>query len=120
MSKTTSLDEETAKKSFVRWRFTSVIVIFQGILFLNKPSMMERMAWVTELAKLEEVIEQLDVKTIAAPPLETLFCGTALVEFSSKEDAAKVLEQNLVYAGMDLELKLKKVFDAERAKPEEE
>ena len=36
-----------------------------------------------------------------------LFCGTALIELSSEEDAAKVLEQSLVYAGMELELKPK-------------
>ncbi|KAL3500527.1 hypothetical protein ACH5RR_039620 [Cinchona calisaya] len=105
---------------------------------------------VTELAKPEEVIEQLDVRTIAASPMEydvkiedvesffgqfakvssvrlprhvtdrRLFCGTALIEFSSEEDAAKVLEQSLVYAGMELELKPKKDFDAERAQREEE
>ncbi|KAL3498409.1 hypothetical protein ACH5RR_041141 [Cinchona calisaya] len=110
----------------------------------------QKVGRVTVLAKPEEVIEQLDVRTVAASPLEydvkiedlesffgqfakvnsvrlprhvtdrRLFCGTALVEFSSEEDAAKVLEQNLVYAGMDLELKPKKNFDAERAKQEEE
>ncbi|CAI9772340.1 unnamed protein product [Fraxinus pennsylvanica] len=105
---------------------------------------------VTELAKPEEVIEQLDVRTIAASPLEydlkledvesffnkyakvnsvrlprhvadkRLFCGTALIEFSTEEDAANVLKQSLSYAGVELELKLKKDFDEERAKQEEE
>lgn len=36
-----------------------------------------------------------------------VFCGTALIEFSSEEDATKVLEQSLVYDGIDLELKPK-------------
>lgn len=36
-----------------------------------------------------------------------LFCGTALVEFSSEEDAANVLKQTLSYSGVELELKPK-------------
>ncbi|KAL8537178.1 hypothetical protein ACS0TY_012382 [Phlomoides rotata] len=105
---------------------------------------------VTELAKPEEVIKQLDERTIAASPLEyevkledvesffsqhakvnsvrlprhvadnRLFCGTALVEFSSEEDAANVLKQTLSYSGVELELKPKKEFDEERAKQEAE
>ncbi|KAL2525531.1 La protein 1 [Abeliophyllum distichum] len=105
---------------------------------------------VTELAKPEEVIEQSDVRTIAASPLEydlkledvesffnkyakvnsvrlprhvadkRLFCGTALIEFSTEEDAANVLKQSLSYAGVELELKPKKDFDQERTKQEEE
>ncbi|KAM7490368.1 hypothetical protein LguiA_033289 [Lonicera macranthoides] len=103
----------------------------------------------TELPKPEEVIEQLDVRTVAASPLQydvkledvesffgqfaqvnsvrlprnvadkRLFCGTALVEFSTEEDATKVLTQTLCYAGAELELKPKKEFDAERAKEAE-
>ncbi|OVA20341.1 RNA recognition motif domain [Macleaya cordata] len=104
----------------------------------------------TELLKLEEVVEQLDIRTIAASPLEhdvtieevesffsqyakvnsvrlprhvadkRFFCGTALIEFSTEEDAANVLTQSLVYAGAELELKPKKDFDAEREKLIEE
>ncbi|KAK4364919.1 hypothetical protein RND71_016277 [Anisodus tanguticus] len=36
-----------------------------------------------------------------------MFCGTALVEFSSEKDAANILKQNLVYDGVELELKPK-------------
>ncbi|XP_057959741.1 la protein 1 [Malania oleifera] len=104
----------------------------------------------SELLKPEEVIEQSDVRTIAASPLQCdakledvesffgqyakvnsvrlprhvadkrLFCGTALIEFSTEEDAEKVLKQSLVYAGVELELKQKKEFDVERAKKAEE
>ncbi|GAV91102.1 La domain-containing protein/RRM_3 domain-containing protein/RRM_6 domain-containing protein [Cephalotus follicularis] len=104
----------------------------------------------TELSKPEEVIEQLDIRTIAASPLEydvklenvesffgqyakvnsvrlprhvadkKLFCGTALVEFATEEDAETILKQSLVFAGVELELKPKKEFDAERSKQAEE
>lgn len=39
-----------------------------------------------------------------------LFCGTALIEFSTEEDAEKVLKQSLVYAGVELHLKQKYVM----------
>ncbi|CAO2825918.1 unnamed protein product [Amaranthus hypochondriacus] len=104
----------------------------------------------TELQKPDEVIEQLDSRTIAASPLpydvqredvesffaefakvnsvrlprlvshKNVFCGTALVEFSTEEDALKVLKETLVYAGADLELKPKKEFDAARDKEEQD
>ncbi|KAM3687761.1 hypothetical protein ACB098_10G101500 [Castanea mollissima] len=104
----------------------------------------------TELLKPEDVIEQLDIKTIAASPLEydvtrevletyfnqfakvnsvrlprhvgdkKFFCGTALIEFSTEEDAEKVLKQSLVYAGVTLELKPKRDFDIERTRETEE
>ncbi|XP_009782667.1 la protein 1 [Nicotiana tabacum] len=110
----------------------------------------KRVGRVTELSKPEEVIEQIDVRTIAASPLEysvkledvesffgqhgkvnsvrlprhvadkRMFCGTALVEFASEEDAANVVKQNLVYEGVELELKPKKDFDVERANEEKE
>ncbi|KAK6912713.1 RNA recognition motif domain [Dillenia turbinata] len=89
----------------------------------------------TELLKPEEVIEQLDVRTISASPFEhnvkledvesffgqyakvnsvrlpchvadkRVFCGTALIEFSAEEDVEKVMKQKLIYAGAELELK---------------
>ncbi|KAI3729755.1 hypothetical protein L6452_18420 [Arctium lappa] len=103
----------------------------------------------TELPKPEEAIEQLDGRTIAASPIEydikledvesffgqsatvnsvrlprhvadkRVFCGTALVEFSSEEDATKILTQCLVFKGAELVLKHKKEFDEQRAKEEE-
>ncbi|XP_044463927.1 la protein 1-like [Mangifera indica] len=105
---------------------------------------------IAELPKVEEMKEQLDGRTIAASPLEydvnredvstffsqyakvnsvrlprhvadkRLFCGTALIEFSTEEDADNVLKKSLVYAGVDLELKPKKDFDEEQAKEVEE
>ncbi|KAL6207745.1 hypothetical protein ACLB2K_018699 [Fragaria x ananassa] len=104
----------------------------------------------TEILKPEEVIEQVDIRTVAAAPLEfdvkledvetffgqfgkinsvrlprhvadkKLFCGTALVEFSTEEDANKILTETLNYGGVQLELKPKKEFDTERAKKTEE
>ncbi|CAI9780559.1 unnamed protein product [Fraxinus pennsylvanica] len=97
----------------------------------------KKLGRVTELEKPEEVIEQLDVRTIAASPLEydvkledvelffnkyakvnsvrlprhvadkRLFSGTALIEFSTEEDAANVLTQSLSYARVELELRPK-------------
>ncbi|TYH88416.1 hypothetical protein ES332_D01G187400v1 [Gossypium tomentosum] len=91
----------------------------------------------TALLKPKELLEQLDSRTIAASPFEfnvkmedveaffgqyakvnsvrlprhvankKYFCGTALIEFSAEEDVQKVLEQSLVYAGAELELKPK-------------
>ncbi|KAE8721726.1 La protein 1 [Hibiscus syriacus] len=104
----------------------------------------------TELLEPEELIEQLDSRTIAASPFEFIvkredletffnqyakvnsvrlprnvankkyFCGTALIEFSAEEDVEKVLGQSLAFAGAELELKPKKDFDAIREKEAEE
>uniref|UniRef100_A0A7N0V1Z9 La protein 1 n=1 Tax=Kalanchoe fedtschenkoi TaxID=63787 RepID=A0A7N0V1Z9_KALFE len=98
----------------------------------------------TELLKPEEVIEQVDSRTIAATPLpydvkveeletffgqfakvnslrlprhvaeKRVFSGTALIEFSTEEEAENVLKQSLTYAGVQLELKPKKDYDVER------
>ncbi|XP_058724636.1 la protein 1 [Vicia villosa] len=99
---------------------------------------------IAELSKPEEVVEQVEIRTISASPFEynvkleevesffgqyakvnsvrlprhvgdkRFFCGTALVEFSSDEELQNVLKLKLVYAGAELELKPKKDFDAER------
>ncbi|KAJ6406359.1 hypothetical protein OIU84_009975 [Salix udensis] len=105
---------------------------------------------IAALLKPDEAIEQLDARTVAASPLKfnvkreelesffglhakvtsvrmprhvgdkRVFCGTALIEFSSDEDAEKILKQSLVFEGAELELKPKKEFDTERAQEEEE
>lgn len=97
-----------------------------------------------ELSKPDEVIEQVDSRTVAASPLpynvkleevesffdqcgkvnsvrlprhvsdKRHFCGTALVEFSEEDEAKGVFEKNLIFAGADLEIRPKKEFDTER------
>ncbi|KAM0862340.1 hypothetical protein ACQ4PT_045333 [Festuca glaucescens] len=97
-----------------------------------------------ELLKPDEIIDQVDFRSIAASPLpynvkledvqsffaqhgkvdsvrlpkhvsdKRHFCGTALVEFSEEEEANGVMEKKLSFAGVDLEMKPKKEFDTER------
>ncbi|KAM3282294.1 la protein 1 isoform X1 [Capsicum chacoense] len=128
----------------------SVAEALKASSFLKISEDGKKVGRVSELAKLEEVIEQIDVRTIAASPLEysvkledvesffgqhgkvnsvrlprhvadkRMFCGTALIEFSNDEDATKIVKQNLVYEGVELELKPKKNFDVERANEEKE
>ncbi|KAJ3696428.1 hypothetical protein LUZ61_000133 [Rhynchospora tenuis] len=110
----------------------------------------QKVGRIAELMKPEEMIEQLDSRTIAASPFpfditledveaffgkhakvnsvrlpkhvsdKRYFCGTALVEFSEEEDAKKTLDKTLVYAGAELTLKPKKEYDVERKKQIEE
>ncbi|CAM8917215.1 unnamed protein product [Rhodiola kirilowii] len=97
-----------------------------------------------KLANPEKVLRQVDGRTVAASPLpydakievvqaffgqygkvnsirlpkhaldKNCFCGTALIEFSSEEEAGDVLKLKTVYDGMEIELKPKKQFDIER------
>jgi len=103
----------------------------------------------SELLKPDEIIEQIDSRSIAASPLpynvkledvqsffaqhgkvnsvrlpkhvsdKRHFCGTALVEFSEEEEANNVVEKKLSFAGADLEIKPKKEFDTERKAKQE-
>lgn len=98
------------------------------------------------LSEPEVVIEQIDIRTIAASPFEhdvkiedvesffaqcgkvnsvrlprhvadkRGFCGTALVEFSTGKGAEETLKKSLIFSGANLELKPKKDFDSEREK----
>eukprot|EP00252_Welwitschia_mirabilis_P024980 TRINITY_DN7642_c0_g1_i1.p1 TRINITY_DN7642_c0_g1~~TRINITY_DN7642_c0_g1_i1.p1 ORF type:complete len:419 (-),score=118.31 TRINITY_DN7642_c0_g1_i1:233-1489(-) len=99
---------------------------------------------VDKLEKLEEISREADTRTIAASPLpydvtledaekffsqygavkcvrlprhlvtNKAFCGTALVEFSTLEEAQSVRDSKLTYQGADLTVKTKKDFDFER------
>uniref|UniRef100_A0ACD5V595 Uncharacterized protein n=1 Tax=Avena sativa TaxID=4498 RepID=A0ACD5V595_AVESA len=109
----------------------------------------KRVGRASELLKPDEIIEQIDSRSIAASPLpynvkledvqsffaqhgkvnsvrlpkhvsdKRHFCGTALVEFSEEEEANNVVEKKLSFAGADLEIKPKKEFDTERKAKQE-
>nr|CAB3450333.1 unnamed protein product [Digitaria exilis] len=70
-----------------------------------------------------EVLRRSQVNSVRLPrhiASKKNFCGTALVEFSEEEEAKKVLENSLVFAGANLEIKPKKEFDAEQESKREE
>eukprot|EP00252_Welwitschia_mirabilis_P011219 TRINITY_DN2524_c0_g1_i7.p1 TRINITY_DN2524_c0_g1~~TRINITY_DN2524_c0_g1_i7.p1 ORF type:complete len:448 (-),score=114.09 TRINITY_DN2524_c0_g1_i7:299-1642(-) len=97
-----------------------------------------------KLSKPDEVQEQVDSRTVAAGPLpydvklediecffkqfgkvnsvrlprhpiaKDTFCGSALVEFTSDEEAVNIMKSELEYDGAKLELKTKKDFEVER------
>ncbi|XP_058113998.1 la protein 1-like [Magnolia sinica] len=125
---------------------SAVAEILKKSSFLRLSEDGKRVGRITEMSKLEEVIEQVDTRTIAVSPLEynakhddvevffnqhgkvnsvrlprhvadkRCFSGTALIEFATEEDAKHVLNQSLVYAGVELELKPKRDYDSEREK----
>ncbi|KAI3857154.1 hypothetical protein MKW98_010568 [Papaver atlanticum] len=122
----------------------SVAEVLKKSTFLRVSEDGNKVGRSTELSGLEEVVEQLDIRTIAVSPFEhgvtleevesfftqygkvtsvrlprhvgdkRFFCGTALIEFSTEEDAANVLTKSLLYGGAELELTPKKDFDAAR------
>ncbi|XP_018446451.2 la protein 2 [Raphanus sativus] len=112
--------------------------------FLKVSDNGQRIGRGTKLSKPDKVLEQVHRRTIAASPFEycikmedvasffsqyakvnsvrlphhigdkQYFCGTALVELSSEQEAEDVLRQSLVYSGAELVLLPKSDFDRQR------
>ncbi|KAG8656396.1 hypothetical protein MANES_04G129200v8 [Manihot esculenta] len=124
----------------------SVAEILRKSDFLKVSDDGKKVGRVKKLSKPEKIVQQMDERTIAASPFQydvtmenvesffakfgklnsvrlprhaadkRVFCGTALVEFSTDGDVKDILKAKLVYDGAILELKPKKEFDAERAR----
>uniref|UniRef100_A0A0D9W6Q7 HTH La-type RNA-binding domain-containing protein n=1 Tax=Leersia perrieri TaxID=77586 RepID=A0A0D9W6Q7_9ORYZ len=144
MKKHLGLDADVKQENMPEETMLSVAEVLRRSSALRVTEDGKKVGRAIELSKLDEIIEQVDSRTIAAAPfpynvkLEDVqsffaeygkvnsvrlprhitdkrhFCGTALVEFAEEEEANAVLKNSLVFAGADLEIKPKKEFDAER------
>ncbi|XP_062219599.1 la protein 1-like [Phragmites australis] len=127
----------------------AVAEVLRGSSLLRVSEDGKRIGRASELLKPDEIIEQVDCRTVAVSPLpynvkledvqsfftqyakvnsvrlprhianKKHFCGTALVEFSKEEEATNILENSLVFAGVNLEIRPKKEFDAEHESKKE-
>ncbi|KAG8082541.1 hypothetical protein GUJ93_ZPchr0014g47506 [Zizania palustris] len=144
MKKHLGLDVEVKQETMPEETVLAVAEVLRRSTALRVTEDGKKVGRAIELSKIDEIMEQVDSRTIAASPfpynvkLEDVqsffalhgkvnsvrlprhitdkrhFCGTALVEFAEEEEAEASLKNSLVFAGADLEIKPKKEFDAER------
>lgn len=72
--------------------------------------------WSVTMEEIETFISQhVQVNSVRLPrhPIGRIFCGSAVVEICSEDEAKKALELKLSYDGADLEIKMKKDLDFE-------